>query len=128
MRTRANTKKDGLQLDAAGNELVRDPVLFNSSMRKTFVEGVLQDIKGYFEMKASGKVEVTYEDFPLKRHEFGFKLQLKKAKTCSKQLFNEVSGALVNIVSYMFPGDDEQYDISYCTSSKEIEIELVSNW
>lgn len=128
MKNKANTKKDSTQLDAVSNEPMRDPILFNSSMRKTFVEGVLQDIKGYFEMKAGGKVEVTYEDFPLKRHEFGFKLQLKKAKECSKQLFNEVSGALVNIVSYMFPGDDEQYDISYCTSSNELEVELVSNW
>lgn len=128
MRTKANTKKDGSQLNAASNEPVRDPILFNSSMRKTFVEGVLQDIKGYFEMKAGGKVEVTYEDFQLKRHEFGFKLQLKKAKACSKQLFNEVSGALINIVSYMFPGDDEYYDISYYILSNKIEVEFVSNW
>ena len=104
------------------------PVVFNGAMRKTFVEGVLQDMKGYFEMRSDGGVSVTYEDFTLKNHEFGFKISLAKREQCSKQMFNEVSCAFVNAFNYMFPADSGEYDVSFCTSHNAVEVEFVSNW
>lgn len=103
-------------------------ILFNGAMRKTFVEGVFQDMKGYFEMKSNGMVSVTYEDFNLKNHEFGFKMSLTRNDKCSKQLFNEVSGAFINSMNYMFSADSNEYDLSFSTSRNSVEVEFVSNW
>ena len=103
-------------------------ILFNGAMRKTFVEGVFQDMKGYFEMKSNGMVSVTYEDFNLKNHEFGFKMSLTRNDKCSKQLFNEVSGAFINSMNYMFSADSDEYDLSFSTSRNSVEVEFVSNW
>ena len=104
------------------------PILFDGAMRKTFAKGVFQDMKGYFEMRSGGAVAVTYEDFMLKNHEFGFKMSLLKNEKCSKQMFNEVSGALINAVNYMFPADSDNYDVSFSTSHDKVEVEFVSNW
>ena len=103
-------------------------LLFSTAMRKTFIEGVLQDIKGYFERWTDGKVEVSYEDFNLKDHEFGFKMKLAKAEDCTKQMFNEASNAFVNALDYMFSGGIEQYDVSFSSTSRCVEFEIVSNW
>ena len=107
---------------------VQTSILFNGAMRKTFVEGVFQDMKGYFEMKSNGMVSVTYEDFNLKNHEFGFKMSLIRNDKCSKQMFNEVSGALINSMNYMFSADSDEYDLSFSTSHDKVEVEFVSNW
>lgn len=104
------------------------PILFDGAMRKTFVKGVFQDMKGYFEMRSGGAVSVTYEDFTLKNHEFGFKMSLTRNDKCSKQMFNEVTGALINSMNYMFSADSDEYDLSFSTSHDKIEVEFVSNW
>ena len=104
------------------------PILFNSEIRKTFVKGVFQDIKGYFEMASNGMVSIIYEEFDIKIHEFGFKLKMSKNEKCSKQLFVEVSDALINTINYMFCGDESQYDVSISSYNDNIEIEFVSNW
>lgn len=105
------------------------PILFNGEMRKTFIEGVLQDIKGYFESSTEGKVEITYEDYNLKSYEFGFKLFVKRGKKCSKQMFSETGSAIVNLMNYMFSADEfEKFDLTIFNTGKEIEFELVSNW
>ena len=109
-------------------ELEDSIILFNSSMRKTFVEGVLQDAKGWFESKTDGKVEVSYEDFNLKDHEFGFKMTVTKGKDCTKQMFSEASSAFVNIMGYMFSSDSEQYDLTFSSDNSKVELEIVSNW
>lgn len=61
-----------------------DSIVFDSKMRKALVEGVIQDIKGYFENKTNGLVEVTYDDYALDGHEFGFKLHTAKSAECKK--------------------------------------------
>ena len=103
-------------------------ILFDGKMRKTFVKGIFQDLKGYFEMMSNGNVEIEYEDFNLKQHEFGFKLMLSKGVKCTKQMFNEVSAALINVVNYMFKGNNEDYDVSIFNDGFKVEIEFVSNW
>lgn len=115
-------KNDGLKL------IEEHPVMFNGKMRKKFVEGVFQDAKGYFESATSGKVNIGYEDFNIKGHEFGFKLKLERRNGCTKQLFNEVSSALVNVINYMFRGGIEEYGLSFFTEDNLVEVELVSNW
>lgn len=114
---------------AASKTQTVSPILFNGEMRKTFIKGVLQDIKGYFESKTDGNVEVTYEDNNLKNYEFGFKLFLKRGKNCSKQMFSEAGSAIVNLMNYMFPADEfEKFDLTTFNTDKEIEFELMSNW
>lgn len=115
-------KDDGLKV------IEEHPIMFNGKMRKKFVEGVFQDAKGYFESATSGKVSIGYEDFNIKGHEFGFKLKLERCNGCTKQLFNEVSSALVNVINYMFRGGNEEYDLSFFTEDNLVEVELVSNW
>ena len=103
-------------------------ILFDSKMRKTLVEGVIQDIKGYFENKTNGLVEVTYDDYALDGHEFGFKLHAVKRAECKKQMFSETVSAIVNAINYMFQGDIENYDVAVFTEDGALEVELVSNW
>lgn len=108
------------------------PILFNGKMRKTFVEGVLQDIKGYFEQRTDHKVDVRYEDHDLKNHEFGFRLTVEKTSKCTKQMWSEVANAIANVVNYMFPADGMTMDMSISTEDTiecgKLEVELVSNW
>ena len=115
-------KDDGLKL------VEEHPIMFNGKMRKKFVEGVFQDAKGYFESATNGKARIGYEGFNIIGHEFGFKLKLERCNGCTKQLFNEVSSALVNVINYMFRGDNEQYDLSFTTGDNLVEVEFVSNW
>lgn len=105
-----------------------DSIVFNGNMRRTFIEGVVQDMKGYFESRSNGLVEVVYEDYNLKGHEFGFKIFVVKTAKCSKQLFSEVASAVVNTANYMFSAGNDQYDISIFSENDKIEIEIVSNW
>ena len=107
----------------------RSPILFNTEMRRTFIKGVLQDIKGYFESKTNGKVEVYYEDHGVGSHEFGFKLKIKKGLDCSKQMFSEASAAVCNVVDYMLPADEfEKFDLTTFTEDELVEFEILSNW
>lgn len=107
----------------------RSPILFNTEMRRTFIKGVLQDIKGYFESKTDGKVEVSYEDHGVGSHEFGFKLKIKRGLDCSKQMFSEASAAVCNIVNYMLPADEfEKFDLTTFTEDELVEFEILSNW
>ena len=107
----------------------RSPILFNTEMRRTFIKGVLQDIKGYFESKTNGKVEVSYEDHGVGSHEFGFKLKIKKGLDCSKQMFSEASAAVCNVVDYMLPADEfEKFDLTTFTEDELVEFEILSNW
>lgn len=107
----------------------RSPILFNTEMRRTFIKGVLQDIKGYFESKTDGKVEVSYEDHDVGSHEFGFKLKIKRGLDCSKQMFSEASAAVCNIVNYMLPADEfEKFDLTTFTEDELVEFEILSNW
>lgn len=128
MKAKSKKSKAVADVSDAMAETREEHMLFDGQMRKTFVEGVLQDIKGWFESKTDGKVEVMYEDFSLKGHEFGFKIAMSKGRGCTKQMFSESSSAFVNLVEYMFRGDAEQYDISYATTSSKVEVEFVSNW
>ena len=125
IKTKKSENKKDIDLNVARMQL---PIVFNGLMRKSLVEGVLQDIKGRFEMMTDGKVSVIYEDFNIKNHEFGFKIQLLREDGCKKQMFNEVSCALVNAFNYMFPADNDEYDVSFCTSKDKVEVEFVSNW
>ena len=107
----------------------RSPILFNTEMRRTFIKGVLQDIKGYFENKTNGKVEVYYEDHGVGSHEFGFKLKIKRGLDCSKQMFSEASAAVCNVVDYMLPADEfEKFDLTTFTEDELVEFEILSNW
>lgn len=119
-------KKSEKQLNLHGDSF--SPIVFNYNMRKTFVVGVLQDMKGYFEMVTDGMVSITYESLDLKNHEFSYKLVLTRNDRCTKQMFNEVSCALVNAVNYMFPADSDEYDVSISTASGKVEVEFASNW
>ena len=106
----------------------QDAIVFNGKMRRLLVEGILQDIKGYFESVTDGLVEVTYGDHILKGHEFGFKVYAVKGANCTKQMFSEASSAVVNAVNYIFPSGNEQYGITVSTEDGKLEIEIVSNW
>lgn len=123
--TRTMKKMASPKSEVAGST---SPIVFNTEVRKTLVEGILQDIKGYFESKTDGLAKITYEDYNLKAHEFGFKLFVKKGADCKKQMFSETASAIVNAVNYIFPGGSEQYDISIFTEDAKLEIEIVSNW
>ena len=125
----SNTKKNIIAIDD-------NIILFNSKMRKIFVEGILQDIKGYFESKTNGNVSISYEDHNIKNSEFGFKLIVEKTNKCKKQMWSEVTSAVVNLINYMFPfssinrntGNIESMDVMICTEDNKLEIELVSCW
>ena len=130
MKTRQNKKniaKKAIVEDIA-YALPDDCIVFDTKARKTFVEGVLADIKGYFESKTDGLVEISYEDYSLKNHEFGFKLQASRTSKCKKQMFVNAASAIVNSINYMFRGDNEQYDIAICTEEDKLVVEFVSNW
>lgn len=114
--------------DAMSISSKRNPIVFDTAMRKHLAACALDSIKSLIEQKTCGEVEVSIEDTQLSKHEFSMKLVASKHASCSKQMFNEASGAIINAVNYMFLGDDEDYSISTCTSSKEVEVELVSNW
>ena len=123
MATKNNSKsKKNMKIEES------QPILFNGDMRKVFVEGVLQDIKGYFEHKTNGKVVVKYDDFTLKDHEFGFKLYVEKTSSCKKQMWSEVSSAVVNVVNFMFSMDNSTIDVSICAENGKLEVEVVSKW
>ena len=108
-------------------------VLFDSAMRKTFTEGVIQDIKGYFESKTDGKISISYSDYDLKNHEFSFHLIVEKTSACSKQMWSEAASAIVNVVNYMFPADGMNIDVSISTTENAVagsrlEVDFTSNW
>ena len=126
VKTKKTIKKATKAVKSLKNE--SDCIVFDSNARKTFVEGMLQDIKGYFESKTNGLVEVTYEDYSLKNHEFGFKVLVAKGPKCKKQMFSETASAIVNAVNYLFPGGNEQYDIAVFSEDSKLEFEIVSNW
>lgn len=94
MNNTAKTKKTALKAVEKTNaaealactKLVKNakPIVFDGDARKTFIEGVIQDIKGYFESKSNGLVEISYEDYNLKNHEFGFKVFVVKGSNCTK--------------------------------------------
>lgn len=123
--TRTMKKMASPKMEVAGST---SPIVFNTEVRKTLVEGILQDIKGYFESKTDGLVEITYEDYNLKNHEFGFKLYVLKTSKCKKQMFSEVIDAVVNAINYAFPGGGDHCDITISAEDDKLEIEIVSNW
>ena len=105
------------------------PIVFDRGMRKIFIKGVLQDIKGYFESRTNGKVEVNYEEFTIGSHEFAFKLSVVRGLDCSKQMFSEAGSAICNVVNYVFPADEfEKFDLTTFVEDEKIEFEIVSNW
>ena len=113
------------------NNIVEDssPIIFDSEMRKTFLKGVIQDIKGYFEERTSGAISIIYEEVKLKKYEFAFKLYVNCEEKCTKQIFSEVSSAIVNVVNYMFPIDiADRLDVTIFNNKKKLEIEFVSLW
>lgn len=127
MKTTKNMRK--MAAISGGDDIDRSPILFNIEMRRTFIKGVLQDIKGYFESKTDGKVEVSYEDHGVGSHEFGFKLKVKRGLDCSKQMFSEASAAVCNVVNYMLPADEfEKFDLTTFTEDELVEFEILSNW
>lgn len=125
-KTRKSTKNMRKMVAITGDDsdVDRSPILFNAEMRRTFIKGVLQDIKGYFENRTDGKVEVYYEDFNVESHEFGFKLKIKRGSDCSKQMFSEVSSAVCSLMNYMMPAADG----STFTEDELVEFEILSNW
>lgn len=129
-KTRKSTKNMcKMVVGSSDDDAGGSPILFNTEMRRTFIKGVLQDIKGYFESKTNGKVEVSYEDHGVGSHEFGFKLKIKRGLDCSKQMFSEASAAVCNIVNYMLPADDfEKLDLTTFTEDELVEFEILSNW
>ena len=126
VKTKKTIKKATKATESLKNESTC--IVFDGNARKTFVEGIVQDIKGYFESKTNGLVEVTYEDYSLKNHEFGFKVLVAKGPKCKKQMFSETSSAIVNAVNYLFPGGNDQYDITVFSEDNKLEFEIVSNW
>ena len=105
------------------------PIVFDCEMRKIFIKGVLQDIKGYFESKTDGKVEVNYEEFSIGSHEFAFRMSIVRGLDCSKQMFSEVGSAACNVVNYMIPANEfEKFDLTTFAEDEKIEFEIVSNW
>lgn len=126
VKTKKTIKKATKTVKSLKNE--SNCIVFDGNARKTFVEGMLQDIKGYFESKTNDLVEVTYEDYSLKNHEFGFKVLVAKGPKCKKQMFSETASAIVNAVNYLFPGGNEQYDIAVFSEDNKLEFEIVSNW
>ena len=128
------TTKNMRKMSSISNQNEEDfdnsqPIVFNGKMRKTFIKGILQDIKGYFESKTDGKVEVSYEDYDVGSHEFGFKLKIKRGLDCSKQMFSEASAAVCNIMNYMLPADEfEKFDLTTFTEDELVEFEILSNW
>lgn len=130
-KTRKSTKnmRKMVAITSDDGDVDRSPILFNTEMRRTFIKGVLQDIKGYFESKTDGKVEVSYEDHGVGSHEFGFKLKIKRGLDCSKQMFSEASAAVCNLVNYMLPADEfEKFDLTTFTEDELVEFEILSNW
>lgn len=132
-KTRKSTKNMRMRkmvaITSDDGDIDRSLILFNTEMRRTFIKGVLQDIKGYFESKTDGKVEVSYEDHGIGSHEFGFKLKIKREPDCSKQIFSEASAAVCNIVNYMLPADEfEKFDLITFTEDELVEFEILSNW
>lgn len=115
-------------VDAAASQNGTLALHFGTEMRKHFVQSVLQDIKSFIEAKSGGLVEVSYEDYSLKGHEFGFKLHVVRGDECCKQMYFDASAAAVNIVNYMFRGDNEQYDIAIAAEDNALEVSFVSNW
>ena len=126
VKTKKTIKKATKAAESLKNE--NTCIVFDDNARKTFVEGMLQDIKGYFESKTNSLVEVTYEDYSLKNHEFGFKVIVSKGTKCKKQMFSETASAIVNAVNYLFPGGNDQYDITVFSEDSKLEFEIVSNW
>ena len=126
VKTKKTIKKAAKDVKSLKNK--SDCIVFDGNARKTFVEGMLQDIKGYFESKTNGLVEVTYEDYSLKNHEFGFKVLAAKGPKCKKQMFSETESAIVNAMNYLFPGGNEQYDIAVFSEDNKLEFDIVSNW
>ena len=126
VKTKKTIKKTTKDVASLKNESTC--IVFDGNARKTFVEGIVQDIKGYFENKTNGLVEVTYEDYSLKNHEFGFKVFVVKGTKCKKQMFLETTNAIANAVNYLFPGGNEQYDITVFSGDSKLEFEIVSNW
>ena len=126
VKTKKTIKKAAKDVKSLKNK--SDCIVFDGNARKTFVEGMLQDIKGYFESKTNGLVEVTYEDYSLKNHEFGFKVLVAKGPKCKKQMFSETESAIVNAMNYLFPGGNEQYDIAVFSEDNKLEFDIVSNW
>ena len=121
-------KEKSTMADQTENDSTINNIVFDSKMRKTLVEGVIQDLKGYFDSRTNGLVEVTYDDYDLSGHEFGFKLHAVKSAECKKQMFSETVSAIVNAINYMFQGDSEDYDIAVFTEDGALEVEIVSNW
>ena len=126
VKTKKTIKKTTKDVTSLKNESTC--IVFDGNARKTFVEGIVQDIKGYFENKTNGLVEVTYEDYSLKNHELGFKVLVAKGPKCKKQMFSETASAIANAVNYLFPGGNEQYDIAVFSEDNKLEFEIVSNW
>ena len=126
VKTKKTIKKAIKAIESMKNESTC--IVFDGNARKTFVEGIVQDIKGYFESKTNGLVEVTYEDYSLKNHEFGFKVFVVKGIKCKKQMFSETASAIANAVNYLFPGGSDQYDITVFYEDNKLELEIVSNW
>ena len=51
-----------------------------------------------------------------------------KGTKCKKQMFSETSSAIANAVNYLFPGGNDQYDITVFSEDNKLEFEIVSNW
>ena len=126
VKTKKTIKKATKATESLKNESTC--IVFDGNARKTFVEGIVQDIKGYFESKTNGLVEVTYEDYSLKNHEFGFKVLVAKGPKCKKQMFSETASAIANAMNYLFPGGNDQYDIAVFSEDSKLEFEIASNW
>lgn len=128
-KTRKSTKNMRKMSTMSCDESNESSIIFNTEMRKIFIKGVLQDIKGYFENRTNGKVEITYEEFNLGSHEFAFKLKIKRGLDCSKQMFSEAGSAICNVVNYMFPADEfEKFDLTTFVDGELIEFDIISNW
>lgn len=130
-KTRKSTKnmRKLVAISSDDGDIDRSPILFNTEMRKTFIKFFLQDIKGLFESKTDGKVEVSYEDHSVGSHEFGFKLKIKRGSDCSKQMFSEASDAICKVVNYMLPADEfEKFDLTTFTEDGLVEFEIISKW
>ena len=81
----ATTAKRPNDIVKSSNAAIENNIVFNGKMRKTFVEGVFQDIKGYFESETNGSIDISYEDYCIKNHEFGFKLYMRANDSCERQ-------------------------------------------
>lgn len=80
-----------------------DCILFNANMRCVFIEGILCDIKGYFE-SVNHDVVITFEKDS--NNIISYRLECVANEKFDIQRMIETRDALFNVVDYIFGNDN----------------------